>query len=909
MIAGSCEELTRTPPSGLFHRIEVLMRTDIAEPVRLKDYRAPDYLIDKVELDVKLHATATQVLARLEIRPNPKGRPGAALILDGDGLVAKRIILDGQDFGPQIGFVTPDQLTVTAPPQRAFVLEIETEIDPSANTKLMGLYRSGHAYCTQCEAEGFRRITYFLDRPDVLSVYKVRLEAELGEAPLLLSNGNKIDEGRIEGTSRHFALWHDPFPKPCYLFALVGGDLGSVHDEFLTRSGRKIALAIHVEHGKEPLAAYAMDCLKRAMAWDEQVFGREYDLDVFNVVAVSDFNMGAMENKGLNIFNDKFVLASSTTATDNDYAHIEAVIAHEYFHNWTGNRITCRDWFQLCVKEGLTVFRDHEFSSDMRSRAVHRISDVRALRAAQFPEDAGPLAHNVRPEIYHEINNFYTATVYEKGAEVIRMLKVLIGDAAFRKGMDLYFERHDGDAVTVENFIACFAEASARDLSQFFRWYVQAGTPVLEATSAYDAAARTFTLDLSQSCPPTPGQTDKDPFVIPIALGLVLPGEGDFKLAAQDVEGASDEEVARGLIELTQKQRRITFHNVPARPVPSLLRGFSAPVRLIYAANEADLITLAAHDSDSFNRWQAAQTYATRLLLRSVQQISAGGTACRDEGLTSALQILLETTEDPAFAAQVLALPSEGDLAREQGENVDPDAIRAAREALRVDLGRGLAESLKATYARLADTGPYSPDAAAAGRRALRNAALDLFCAANPAEGTVLAKAQFHAADTMTDKIAALGVLAHMPGPDRESALADFYRIYQGEPLVIDKWFALQAMIAEHETLPRVKSLMAHPAFSLANPNRVRALIGAFATGNQTRFNAPDGSGYDFVAATVLELDGKNPQVAARLLSAFKSWRLLEPTRRALAEAALRKVAAVQSLSPDVKDIVERSLG
>jgi aminopeptidase N len=882
------------------------MRTDSAEPVRLKDYRVPDYLIDKVELDVKLDATATRVLARLEIHPNPQGRPDAALVLDGDGLRARRIALNGETLDPAANFVSPETLTIAQPPQTPFTLEIETELDPSANSRLMGLYRSGSAYCTQCEPEGFRRITYFLDRPDVLSVYTVRIEALKADAPLLLSNGNRIAAGDLED-GRHYALWLDPFPKPSYLFALVGGDLGSVHDEFITRSGRKVRLGIHVEHGKEPQAAYAMDALKRSMAWDETAFGREYDLDVFNIVAVSDFNMGAMENKGLNIFNDKYVLASPSTATDADYAHIEAVIAHEYFHNWTGNRITCRDWFQLCLKEGLTVFRDHEFSGDMRSRAVQRIANVRALRAAQFPEDAGPLAHNVRPETYQEINNFYTATIYEKGAEVIRMLKVLIGDAAFARGMDLYFERCDGTAATVEDFVACFAEASGRDLTAFSRWYHQAGTPLVEAAGTYDAEARTFTLELAQSCAPTPGQARKEPFVIPVALGLVGP-DGDLPLKADAAE-AREAEIATGVFELSTARRTITFLDVPSRPVPSLLRGFSAPVRLDYAASEPDLITLIACDSDSFNRWQAAQTYASRLLLRSVASIRAGGQPAQDQSFIDALATVIADSGDPAYAAQMITLPSEADIARDIGDNVDPDAIHAARDALRHAIGKGLAPALLDAYARHAESGPYSPDAAAAGRRALRNAALELYCAGDPVEGGTIAARQFETADTMTDEIAALGALTQTPGDVREDALATFYGRHASEALVIDKWFALQAMIPAEDTLDRIKNLMRHPAFSLGNPNRVRALVGAFASGNQTRFNAPDGGGYDFVAGIVLDLDAKNPQVAARLLAAFKSWRSLEPNRRARAEAALRRVAGHGGLSADVRDIVDRSLG
>jgi aminopeptidase N len=889
------------------------MRTDIAEPVRLKDYRVPDYLIDKVDLDVKLHPAATRVLTRLRIRPNPQGRPKAPLVLDGDGLNATKIALDGRPLDLHKGeawngFVTPDRFTLSAPPQLPFVLEIETIIDAAANTRLMGLYRSGSVYCTQCEAEGFRRITYFLDRPDVLSVYTVRLEAEVSEAPLLLSNGNKIAGGEIEGTPRHFAVWHDPFPKPCYLFALVGGDLGSIFDEFTTSSGRKVALGIHVEHGKEPHAAYAMDALKRAMAWDEKIYGREYDLDVFNIVAVSDFNMGAMENKGLNVFNDKYVLASPSTATDTDYAQIEAVIAHEYFHNWTGNRITCRDWFQLCLKEGLTVFRDHAFSADMRSAPVRRIGDVRTLRAQQFAEDAGPLAHNVRPDTYLEINNFYTATIYEKGAEIIRMLNVLIGDDAFRKGMDLYFDRYDGTAATIEDFISCFTETSRRDLTEFSRWYHQSGTPFVEVTASYDDKAETFTLDFTQSCKPTPGQDKKEPFVIPVALGLIIPGRGDIELRTGNEDGASGAELSRGVIELTTARRRVTFHEVSSRPVPSLLRGFSAPVRLYYAASEADLITLISHDSDGFNRWQAASAYATRLLLRSVSQIRSGDAPYEDKDFSGALAIVVEKSPDPAFTAQALTLPGEADIAREIGEDIDPDAIHLARESLRQAIGRDLKDILLTSYSQLAGDGPYSPGAIAAGRRALRNTALDLLTAGDTVQGALLATRQLDTATTMTDEIAALAVLTHIPGKQREAALDAFYRAHEGEPLVIDKWFALQATIPEAGTLGLVKSLMKHKAFSFNNPNRLRSLAGAFAALNQTQFNAVDGSGYDFIAGIVLDLDPKNPQVAARLLSAFKSWRTLEAKRRALAECALRRVASTAGLSADVKDIAERSL-
>ncbi|MDB5510249.1 MAG: pepN [Hyphomicrobiales bacterium] len=887
------------------------MRTDLALPVRLSDYRAPDFLIDEVRLDAHLNGSDTRVEAVLSIRRNPAGRPGAPLVLDGDELEPLSVELDGvtQPLGD---VARPDRLTLDVAGDGPFELRVVTRLDPAANTKLMGLYRSGSAYCTQCEAEGFRRITYFIDRPDVLSVYTTRIEADVTEAPVLLGNGNLIESGKIENTSRHYAIWQDPWPKPCYLFALVGGDLGVVEDSLVTASGRLVKLGIYVEHGKEDRAGYAMDALKRSMIWDEKAFGREYDLDVFNIVAVSDFNMGAMENKGLNIFNDKYVLALPQTATDIDYAHIEGVIAHEYFHNWTGNRITCRDWFQLCLKEGLTVFRDQEFSSDERSRPVKRIMDVRTLRAAQFPEDAGPLAHNVRPETYLEINNFYTPTVYEKGAEIIRMLKLMIGDDAFRRGMDLYFERCDGTAAVVEDFLSCFAETSGRDLTKFKRWYTQAGTPSLTVKSHYDADAHRFTLDFEQTTAPTPGQPAKEALVIPIALGLITEDGQEMALVTPDAGspgGASRREAERGVFDLAEPRRQIIFEDVRSRPIPSLLRGFSAPVNVHATTSDDDLLILLAHDSDMFNRWQAAQTCATRWLLRAVKALRAGEPIPQDTRLADALEAVVARFEqDPAFTAQVMLLPTESDIAREISTDVDPDAVHQARKALRRLVGERLSTRLKTVYDALAPARAYSPDAASAGRRALRNAALDLIAAADPEAGGLMAEAQFNAANNMTDQIGALAVLSHIPGNAREAALDSFFRAHAGDALVVDKWFALQATIPERETLARVRRLMTHHAFSATNPNRLRSLIGSFAGGNQTQFNAADGSGYDLVADTVIDVDRKNPQIAARLLASFRSWRSLESKRGALAEAALRRVAGQPELSPDVRDIVERSL-
>ena len=880
------------------------MRTKQGRPVRLEDYRPPDWLVESVELDVALDPTATRVRAALTLRPNGNGAAPAPLMLDGEALKLRALKLDGAALPPERFVVTADQLTIAQPPQRRFRLEIETVVDPSANTQLLGLYRSGAIYCTQCEAEGFRRITYFPDRPDVMAVYTTRIEAEKVDAPVLLANGNLVASGNVPGSTRHFAVWHDPFPKPSYLFALVGGKLACVEDRFRTMSGREITLRIYVEPGKESRCAYAMDSLKRAMRWDETAFGREYDLDIFMIVAVSDFNMGAMENKGLNVFNDKYVLASPTTATDGDYAGIEAVIAHEYFHNWTGDRITCRDWFQLCLKEGLTVFRDREFTADQRSRAVKRIGDVRSLRSFQFVEDAGPLAHPVRPEIYHEINNFYTTTVYDKGAEVVRMIRTLLGPELFRKGMDLYFTRHDGEAATVEQFVRCFADVSGRDFfAQFMRWYVQAGTPEVKVAPHYDPRARTYRLDMTQTIPPTPNQPTKQPMVIPLAIGLVGKNGADLPLT---LDGRP---VPRGVIEMREASQTFVFGDVAERPIPSVNRGFSAPIKLSLPIEPDDLRFLAAHDPDPFNRWQAVQTLAMSLLIANAAVLRQGGAARDDDGLMAALGAILEVdTLEPAFIALNLAPPGEADIAREIGRDVDPDAVFAARRALRAVIGRKHTAALARTYERMISRGPYSPDAQSAGRRALKNVCLDLLATAADNAAIARAIAQYSGADNMTDRMAALETLAQHDRPERAAVLDDFYQRYADDPLIIDKWLALQATIPERSTLDRVQKLTVHPAFSMANPNRVRSLIGAFAQANHTQFNRADGLGYEFVADTVLALDPKNPQVAARLMGAFRSWRALEVRRRERAEATLRRVAAVTTLSRDVNDIVARTL-
>jgi len=878
------------------------MAKDQAPVVRLEEYAPPAYLVDRVELDFRLDPQSTRVKSRMHMRPNPQAN-GGELELDGEDLDLTALELDGVPLPGSAYRVEETGLTIANPPDRAFVLEIGTTIDPSANTRLMGLYRSSGNYCTQCEAEGFRRITYFPDRPDVLAVYTVRVEARKSDAPVLLSNGNPKEAGDIPGTDRHFAIWHDPHPKPSYLFALVGGDLAHVSDTFVTASGKTVDLGIYVERGKEDRCDYAMEALKRSMRWDEEAFGREYDLDVFNIVAVSDFNMGAMENKGLNVFNDKYVLASPETATDTDYANIEAIIAHEYFHNWTGNRITCRDWFQLCLKEGLTVFRDQEFSSDVRSRPVERIGDVRTLKAHQFVEDAGPLAHPVRPESYREINNFYTATVYEKGAELIRMLKMLLGADGFRKGMDLYFERQDGTAATIEDFLTCFTDATGRDLSDFLVWYRQAGTPEVTATGRYDAASRSYELTLEQACPPTPGQAQKQPVPIPVAFGLIGPDGADIAAPKTDSKAVNG-----GVIELAQPRERIVFTDLPGKPVPSLLRGFSAPVRLTTNLSTDEMLFASGNDSDPFNRWQAVQTLATRTLVDAQAALKRGGEPSVDPRFVESLHASIGNAAlDAAFRAQVLALPSEADIAREIGRDVDPDAIHAADDWLRGLIGTALGESLRDLYRGFASNAPYSPDAEDAGRRALRNIALSLLAGTGP-DGIALAERHYHDADNMTDRMAGLSALTKQGGPEADGALEDFFARYHTDPLVLDKWFGLQATMPAAETLERVKTLTQHPAFSTGNPNRVRSLIGAFAAANPTQFNRPDGAGYRFVADFTLEIDKSNPQVAARLLSAFRSWRVLEPGRRAVAEAELKRIAAHAGLSRDTADIVQRSL-
>lgn len=870
------------------------MRTETPQPIRLSDYRPPAFLIDEAHLAFDLEPNTTRVKAKLSVRRN--GDNAAPLRFNGERLKLISAAIDGRPLAAAEFAVDDEFLTIAKVPD-AFVLETEVEIDPENNKALEGLYMSGGRFCTQCEAEGFRKITYWPDRPDVLARFTVRIEADQGFSRLL-SNGNLIEAGELPG-GRHFAVWNDPFPKPCYLFALVAGELDVLEDRLVTMSGRTVDLRIYVDPGMAARAVYAMDALKRSMKWDEQAYGREYDLDLFMIVAVRDFNFGAMENKGLNIFNSSLLLADPATATDADYERIESVVAHEYFHNWTGDRITCRDWFQLCLKEGLTVFRDQGFSADMRGHAVQRIKDVKALRARQFAEDQGPLAHPVRPSSYLKIDNFYTATIYEKGSELIRMLRTLIGPDAFRAGMDLYFERWDGHATTVEEFIRCFAEASGQDLTHFFAWYEQAGTPRVSLKQTYDAAAQTLTLELSQRTPPTPGQGQKRPLPIPVVLGLL---DHDGRPLSFERDGQAVDET---VIVLTQPAATVTLHKVAREPAVSALRGFSAPVVLESDAEPRDRYAQLAADPDLFNRWEAGQTLARELILaRAAGQADEVGEERYAEALGRALA---DQAADPAFKALLMALPSEPDLALAM-QPADPAAIHEAREALLMRLSVHLEADLRRLHTGLQDLGEFSPDAAGAGRRALRNAALELL-AANPRSDNVeLASGHFEAAANMTDAMGGLNALMQMGGEAFEQALAAFYQRWKSEPLVIDKWFSIQARDPSESALGRVIGLTAHPAFEPKNPNRLRALVSSFANFNPARFHDPSGAGYRFLADQIIAVDRFNPMTAARLVDPLDGWRRYKPELGALMKAELERIAAVEDLSKNVLEKVTRAL-
>ena len=867
------------------------MSTETPKTIFLKDFAPTPYVIDEVEMRVALEPSETRVTSTLSIRPNPKSlERNAPLVLDGETLSLARAAINGTDIPPTEYILDDSTLTIARVPQRPFKLTTEVTCNPTANTALSGLYMSNGMYCTQCEAEGFRRITYYYDRPDVMARFSVRIDAPRS-MPVLLSNGNPGETGDIPETDRHFAEWSDPHPKPAYLFALVAGDLAGVHDRFTTMSGRDVQLGIYVEKGKENRCAWAMQSLKESMRWDEERFGREYDLDVFNIVAVSAFNMGAMENKGLNIFNDKYVLASPATATDTDYDRIEAIIAHEYFHNWTGNRITCRDWFQLCLKEGLTVFRDQQFTSDMRSAPVKRIDDVLTLRARQFREDMGPLAHPVRPDSFVEINNFYTATVYEKGAEVIGMLKRLVGDDGYRKALDLYFERHDGDAATIEDWLKVFEDATGRDLTQFKRWYTDAGTPRLAVAEDWEPgeSGGTYRLTFTQKTAPTPGQPDKPARVIPIAVGLLNPN--------------GDEVVPTRILEMTEATQTFAFEKLASRPIPSILRGFSAPVVLDRTVPPSERAFLLAHDTDPFNRWEAGRGLAKDVLGAMILE----GETPSPDFIAGLEQVLTDETLDPAFRALCLRLPSDDDMAQailDGGHTPDPDRIHAQKEALARAIAARLEAPLAATFDAMQGKGTFTPDAASAGRRALRLACLSLL---NRRDGGSRANELFGTANNMTEMQGALACL--IEAGRAETALRTFYARFRQNRLVIDKWFTLQvAYAAPNDAVSVVSRLAEHPDFDWKNPNRFRALLGALSA-NHGGFHHSSGAGYDFYANWLIRLDPVNPQTTARMSTAFETWKRYDASRQSRARSAMERILALPNLSRDSGEMIRRLLG
>ena len=879
------------------------MRDATPQTVYLKDYTPPDYLIDSVELDFDLDEQHTLVRSRLTMRRNPESTDsGVSLVLMGEELQLISIHLDGMPLAQNDFAITPETMTIHRVPQeRVFVLSIENRINPQANTALEGLFLSSSMLCTQCEAQGFRKITWFLDRPDVMSRFKTRLTADKTRYPVLLSNGNKIDQGELEN-NRHWVSWEDPFAKPCYLFALVAGQLECVSDSFKTMHGRRIALEIFVEHHNVDKCAHAMQSLKNAMRWDEETYGLEYDLDLYMIVAVDHFNMGAMENKGLNVFNTKFVLARPDTATDSDYEHIEGVIGHEYFHNWSGNRVTCRDWFQLSLKEGFTVFRDQQFTGDRTSQAVKRILDVNALRTRQFAEDAGPLAHPIRPEAYIEINNFYTLTVYEKGAEVVRMLHTMLGAEGFRKGCDLYFQRHDGQAVTCEDFVNALEAANDMDLNQFRRWYSQAGTPVLTVSQQYDADAQQFFLNLQQSCPATPHQPAKAPFHIPVKLGLLA---ADGSAAAFTIDNKQQSEIT---LNVTEAEQTFVFEGLAEKPVVSLLRGFSAPVNLNMPRSSEELAFLFKHDSDTFNRWEAGQQLVVQVIFGLINDLQNQLPLHLNALVVEAFHSLLaDEADDLSYQALLLSLPDESYLAG-QMQVIDVDAIHHAREFVKTTLAHALEDEFKRVYLihHRDESGKFSADAV--GRRRLKNTCLGYLSQLESSDSYVQVLQQFEQAHNMTDQMAALSVIVNSQHPAKADCLAKFYQQWQQEALVIDKWFSLQASSHMPNTFATVQALMQHPAFDMKTPNRVRALIGAFSQANPVHFHAKNGEGYRFLADQVLALNTLNPQIASRMVTGLAQWRRYDTARQDLMKQQLQRIVMTEQLSKDVYEIASKSL-
>jgi len=872
------------------------------QPIRRADYTPPAYRIDRIELRFELDPQVTRVTSRLQVYRSNRVEKGEPLVLDGEHIDLLSVSVNGRELEPGEYVRDERHLTIPEVPE-ALELTLVTECKPSRNTALEGLYASGAMLCTQCEAEGFRRITYYTDRPDVMATWSVELIADRERFPVLLSNGNPVDSGALED-GRHWVRWDDPFRKPCYLFALVAGDLACHEDSFRTLSGREVALRIYTEHHNVGKTDHAMESLKKAMRWDEETFGLEYDLDLFQIVSVDDFNMGAMENKGLNIFNSKLVLANPDTATDGDFQAIEGVIAHEYFHNWTGNRVTCRDWFQLSLKEGLTVFRDQLFSADMGSPPVKRIEDVRLLRARQFPEDNGPMAHPVRPDSYIKIDNFYTLTVYEKGAEVIRLLHTLLGPEGFRKGMDLYFQRHDGQAVTCDDFVAAMADANSRDLDQFKRWYSQAGTPHVSVDEAYDPDAAEYYLTVRQCTPPTPEQEDKEPVVIPLRLGLLGPDGRTLPLHLSHADDPEDECV----LEVTEEEQTFVFEDIPERPIASLLRNFSAPVILERDLDEETLRFLMAHDTDPFNRWDAGQLLARRRIKAFVEDVQAGREPRLPEADADAFRRVLKSDDlDDALIAEALALPSAEDVG-EDLDIIEPDSLHAAREAMVQQLAESLEDDLRAAYDARLESGEYSLDAAAIGRRRLKNLCLAYLGNLDRDEYVQLAVDQVEAELNMTDVVAGLRVLSHLERPERQTEFDQFYNKWKGDPLVIDKWLSLQATSKRESTIDDVKRLMGHEAFNKKNPNRIRALIGAFCMGNFVRFHAADGSGYQLLADFVIELDAINPMIASRLVQAMIRWKRYDKARQEMIKEQLERVRSADSCSENTYEVVARAL-
>ncbi len=883
------------------------------ETIYLKNYTPPAYLIDSVDLSFDLYEENCIVQSRLSCKINPYStEENAPFFCYGENLELVSISINKQSLKCDDYIINEESLTIKKVPKE-FILEVKTKIEPQNNHSLEGLYKSGSMYCTQCEPEGFRRITYFPDRPDVMALYSVRITADKQKYPVLLSNGNPVESGDLDN-GRHWIKWEDPFKKPSYLFALVAGDLLCIKDKFVTRSGRSVRLEIYTEKENIDKCDHAMRCLKQAMKWDEDVYDREYDLDIFMIVAVNNFNAGAMENKGLNIFNSKLVLAKPETATDNDYSNIQGVIAHEYFHNWTGNRITCRDWFQLSLKEGLTIFRDQQFSSDMTSKAAKRISDVKYLRTVQFAEDSGPMAHQVRPDSFIEINNFYTVTVYEKGSELIRMISLLLGEKGFYRGMKLYFDRHDGQAVTIEDFVKAMEDANNADLSQFSNWYTQAGTPEIHVETKYDGENKTFDLILKQTCPLTPGQEKKQPFQIPIEVGLLGSNGEELSLYLDDDPSQHGQKSIT--LDFKQSEQCFRFSDLSSKPIPSIIRGFTAPVKLTHHVEEDELVFLMSHDTDEFNRWDSAQRLITKIMLRLIDDIGTNRVEIKDlveilpnqipDLIDAFRNVLLNESLDKAIISQTIALPTEAYLA-EQMEIIDVEAIHSVREAMKKVMVESLRKDFENQYHFLHSDEKPSYDHKSIGKRSLKNLALSYLMALDDEDILALCLKQYENANNMTDEIAALTLLADKNYPNRHEAILSFYEKWKADPLVMDMWLSIQAS-SSLTKLSDIKKLTEHPVFDFKNPNKLRSLIGVYCGQNQINFHTRDGSSYEFLGDKIIKLDKMNPQIAARLLTPFTRLKKYDENRQTLMKSQLKRILEITSVSRNVYEIASKSL-